>query len=176
MLGSFPPKKEKWSMEFFYPNWINDMWRIWGIVFYNDKHYFEIKGEKCFDKDKIVSFCKEKGFALYDTASEVIRLKDNASDKFLEVVEPTDIRALLRRVPQCRVIVTTGEKATTTLCNTLSIPEMLSVGQYVPIPGLCVDGYPVVLYRLPSSSRAYPLSLPKKAEAYRQMFKFCGVE
>ena len=24
-LGTFPPKAEKWSMEFFYPNKINDM-------------------------------------------------------------------------------------------------------------------------------------------------------
>ena len=52
MLGSFPPKKEKWSMDFFYPNWINDMWRIWGLIFYNDKRHFEIKGEKRFDKNK----------------------------------------------------------------------------------------------------------------------------
>ena len=112
MLGSFPPKKEKWSMEFFYPNWINDMWRIWGLIFYNDKHYFEIKGEKRFDKDKVVGFCKEKGFALYDTASEVIRLKDNASDKFLEVVAQTDVKALLNSLPECENIVTTGQKAT----------------------------------------------------------------
>ena len=27
-LGTFPPKPEKWSMEFFYPNKINDMWRV----------------------------------------------------------------------------------------------------------------------------------------------------
>ena len=23
-LGSFPPPKARWSMDFFYPNWIND--------------------------------------------------------------------------------------------------------------------------------------------------------
>lgn len=23
MLGSFPPPKARWSMDFFYPNWIN---------------------------------------------------------------------------------------------------------------------------------------------------------
>ena len=23
MLGSFPPPKARWSMEYFYPNWIN---------------------------------------------------------------------------------------------------------------------------------------------------------
>ena len=27
-LGSFPPPREKWSMEFFYPNFINDFWRV----------------------------------------------------------------------------------------------------------------------------------------------------
>ena len=59
MLGSFPPKQERWSMNFFYPNWINDMWRIMGLIFYEDKHYFEIKGEKKFDKEKIEKFCGE---------------------------------------------------------------------------------------------------------------------
>ena len=43
MLGSFPPKEDKWSMRFFYPNWINDMWRIMGYIFYNDKEYFIVE-------------------------------------------------------------------------------------------------------------------------------------
>mgnify|MGYP001188992102 CR=1 FL=1 len=34
ILGSFPPKKERWSMDFFYPNFNNDMWRIFGLVFF----------------------------------------------------------------------------------------------------------------------------------------------
>ena len=84
MLGSFPPAQKRWSMDFFYPNWINDMWRIIGTVFFYDKEHFIIKGEKKFDKKKIVEFCTERGIGLYDTATEVRRLKDNASDKFLE--------------------------------------------------------------------------------------------
>lgn len=40
MLGSFPPQKKRWSMEFYYPNWNNDMWRITGFLFFNDKDYF----------------------------------------------------------------------------------------------------------------------------------------
>ena len=86
MLGSFPPQRKRWSMEFFYPNAQNDMWRIMGTIFYGDKHYFEIVSERRFDRDKIVDFCQSKGIALYDTAVEVRRLKDNASDKFLEIV------------------------------------------------------------------------------------------
>lgn len=171
MLGSFPPKQERWSMHFFYPNWINDMWRIMGLIFYNDRHHFEVVGVKCFDRERIVDFCLSKGIALYDTARVVRRLKDNASDKFLEVVEPTDVPALLQSLPQCSTIVTTGEKATDTLCVLLGV-ERPAVGGYVE--GHCA-GRLVRLYRMPSSSRAYPLALDKKAEIYRTLFEYLGM-
>ena len=165
MLGSFPPKKEKWSMEFFYPNWINDMWRIWGLIFYNDKHYFEVKGEKRFDKDKVIDFCKEKGFALYDTASEVVRLKDNASDKFLEVVTQTDVKALLESLPECENIVTTGQKATDIIIDIFQCEEP-KVGEKTEIN---YNGRIINFWRMPSSSRAYPMKVEEKAEFYRKI-------
>lgn len=96
MLGSFPPKPERWCMDFFYPNWINDMWRIMGLVFYGDKEHFTLlPARKGFDLDCIEAFLQEKGIALYDMATVVRRLKDNASDKFLDVVEATDWRGLV---------------------------------------------------------------------------------
>lgn len=94
MLGSFPPQKKRWSMEFYYPNWNNDMWRITGFLFFNDKDYFINKTKKAFCKERLISFLQEKGIALFDTASAIRRLQDNASDKFLEVVQPTDVPAL----------------------------------------------------------------------------------
>ena len=57
-LGSFPPPRARWCMDFFYPNWINDFWRIMGVVFFCDANWFVVKGEKIFDKQKIVGFCK----------------------------------------------------------------------------------------------------------------------
>ena len=175
-LGSFPPQRKRWCMDFFYPNFINDHWRIEGFIFFGDKDYFVDTEVKTFRLERIIPFLEQKGIGFYDTATAVCRLKDNASDKFLEVVEPTDIHALLGSIPQCSVIVTTGEKATQTICHTLGIPQMPSVGEYVSTRMLNGQGQEIFLYRLPSSSRAYPMSLPKKAEAYRQMFKFCGVE
>lgn len=175
-LGSFPPQRKRWCMDFFYPNFINDHWRIEGLIFFGDKDYFVDTEAKTFRLERIIPFLEQKGIGFYDTATAVRRLKDNASDKFLEVVEPTDIHALLGSIPQCRVIVTTGEKATQTICHTLGIPQMPSVGEYVSTRMLNGQGQEIFLYRLPSSSRAYPMSLPKKAEAYRQMFEFCGVE
>ena len=110
MLGSFPPQRVRWSMDFFYPNLQNDMWRIVGLVFFGDKGYFLTPDAKRFDKERIVRFCEEKGLALYDTAEEIIRLKNNASDNFLQVVREVDLAQLLAAVPTCRAIVTTGQK------------------------------------------------------------------
>ena len=115
MLGSFPPQKKRWSMEFYYPNLNNDMWRIFGILFFDDKDYFLNETRKAFCRERIIDFLNEKGIALFDTASSIRRLQDNASDKFLEVVEATDVTALLRQLPECKAIVTTGQKATDTL-------------------------------------------------------------
>ena len=36
MLGSFPPPKARWCMDFFYPNRTNMMWEIFGLVFFDD--------------------------------------------------------------------------------------------------------------------------------------------
>jgi len=88
------------------------------------------------------------------------------------VVIPTDIPALLQQLPHCLAIVTTGEKATDTICASLQIAEMPKVDTFVPIPNTYnQDGKQLVLYRLPSSSRAYPLAFDKKVEAYRKMFE-----
>ena len=37
MLGSFPPPRERWKMDFYYPNFQNDMWRIFGCVFFDNR-------------------------------------------------------------------------------------------------------------------------------------------
>ena len=154
-------------MEFYYPNYLNDMWRIFGLVFFDDALHFVDTEAKTYRLDDIVSFLNDKGIGIYDTASAVRRLQDNASDRFLEVVVPTDVELLLGQMPHCRAIVTTGQKATDTLCDLLSIAEP-PLGHYTEFQHA---GQPFRLYRMPSTSRAYPLSLQKKADAYAQMFR-----
>lgn len=179
MLGSFPPKKEKWSMEFFYPNWINDMWRIWGLIFFCDKEHFTASGDdgipvKRFDRSRCVSFASENGIAMFDTACEVIRLKDNASDKFLEVVTPTDLNRLLNEIPECKAIVTTGQKAAEIISETFGCKEP-PIGDYTECMAGKGKNRSIRFWRMPSSSRAYPLALEKKAEYYRKMFEKEGI-
>ena len=176
-LGSFPPQRKRWSMDFFYPNFINDHWRIQGQVFFADRNHFVDLPARCFKLEQVAHFCREKGFAYFDAATAIRRTKDNAADQFLEVVEATDIAALASKLPCLRVIVTTGQKATDTICTTLRIAHAPSVNEQVEVADLHnADGTPVVLYRLPSSSRAYPLAFNKKVEAYRQMFRTFGIE
>lgn len=180
-------------MEFFYPNWINDFWRVQGLIFYNDKDYFSPlapKGgtsitAKRFDKAKIIAHCKEHGLAFYDTARKVRRLKDNADDNFLEIVEGTDVFALLKQMPECRTIVTTGGKASEELQRYFEKKGVRAVGEdtaiKVPKVGDCTKvqynssslrgGWEGSWWRMPSTSRAYPMKLEKKAEYYRRLFE-----
>ncbi|WP_018109002.1 uracil-DNA glycosylase family protein [Bacteroides propionicifaciens] len=168
MLGSFPPPLKRWSMPFFYPNFTNDMWRIIGLIFFNDKLHFVDQKNKTFHQAEIESFLKQTGIAIFDTATVVRRLKDNASDKFLEVVEPTDLKHLLDQIPQCLAIITTGEKATSVLQLEFGFNQTPKVGTYITFN---YKNREIRLYRMPSSSRAYPIKVEKKADAYRTVFK-----
>ncbi|MBQ9558835.1 MAG: uracil-DNA glycosylase family protein [Bacteroidaceae bacterium] len=165
-LGSFPPPRARWSMDFFYPNFINDFWRIMGLLHFSDAQHFVVPGEKRFDRERIVAFCHERGLAFYDTARRVCRLKDNASDDHLEIVAPSDIASLLRPMPSCHDIVTTGGKASEALQAQLGFP-LPPIGEYAEGEAF---GRSLRWWRMPSSSRAYPLKLEKKADFYARLF------
>ena len=171
MLGSFPPPRARWSMEFYYPNLQNDMWRIYGLLFFGDKDYFLEKGKKAFSRERLVAFLEETGVALFDTAMEVIRQRGNASDQFLEIVTPVDLEAVLERIPECKAIVTTGQKATDTLLAMVRVKAPKAGG----FSDFEYKGRALRLYRMPSSSRAYPKPLGEKAAEYRIMFHDLGM-
>jgi len=189
-------------MNFFYPNPQNDMWRIIGLAFYGDKDHFVEQGQKTaalkeqgtkiaalkeqrvktaalkeqgaksgFRYEEIVAFCQAKGIAIFDTAQAVIRLQGNAADEHLEIVEQTDIAELLQQLPLCHNICCTGGKAAQTLAEILHCATP-KVGEYIMTD---FADRTVHFWRMPSSSRAYPLSLVKKTAAYRRMFETIGL-
>ena len=160
-------------MDFYYPNFQNDMWRIFGLVFFADKDYFVTAGGKAFKEGLIRDFLHEKGIAISDTAHQVVRLQGNASDKFLQIVTPLDLAALLAPMPHCDVVMTTGELATDTLVSLMpSETAKPAIGAYSEAE---FAGRRLRLYRLPSSSRAYPLPLAEKAAAYARFFAEIGL-
>lgn len=172
MLGSFPPSRRRWCMDFFYPNFINDMWRIFGLVFFGDKERFVDIERSVFRREDIMRFLEEKGVALYDTACAVRRTKNTASDKDLEIVTPTDIDALLRRIPSCVAVATTGQKATDVFTSHFGMRQP-KVGTSEPF---IFEGRQMRLYRMPSSSRAYPMKVENKAAYYEKMFEEIGLK
>ena len=173
MMGTFPPAAEKRAMEFHYPNFQNDMWRVYGLIFFNDKDHFRKGDEKAFDPERIKAFLDQKGIASCPTVYKAIRGHGNASDAFLEVVEPVNLKDILGQVPDVAHICTTGGKATEILLGLL--PEKVKLPKTNETINFVYDGRELSLTRLPSTSRAYPLSLVKKAEAYRDLFKNCGL-
>ena len=173
MLGSFPPPQNRWKMNFYYPNYQNDMWRIFGLIFFSDKNHFLDLPNKNFKEIQIREFLFQIGIGIFDTAYQIKRLQGNASDKFLEIVTPTDLSALLEQMPMCHTIMTTGDKATDTLMQHFpDQPVKPMIGQSVQVN---YGNRELSLYRLPSSSRAYPLALEKKADIYKQFFQQIGL-
>ena len=168
MLGTFPPSEKRWSMKFYYPNFQNDMWRIVGHCHFGDKQHFVDDNGKRFRLQELASFLSDMGIALYDTCTRVVRTKNTASDKDLEVVEETDLTAMLRQLPQCRAVVTAGQLATSIASRQFGV-EVPKMGAYADFE---LDGRTIRLYRMPSSSRAFPMSIEQKARHYQEVFSF----
>ncbi len=168
IMGTFPPGTHRWSMDFFYPNRTNDFWFMMGLLFFGDKDALYDREASTFRLDEIKKLLTDKGIAMSDTGHKVRRLKGNASDKFLEIVEPVNFAALRACMPLCTDVATTGEKATNVLAS-LTGTEVPGMGESV----ITSDG--LRLWRMPSTSRAYPLALEKKAAYYRRLFQSAAI-
>ena len=84
------------------------------------------------------------------------------------MVTPLAPAEVLAKIPQCEAIVVTGQKAMDTLIAMLPPVEEPKVGSY---SRFTLSDRIFRLYRMPSSSRAYPKPLEEKAAVYRGMFE-----
>lgn len=167
MLGSFPPPRKRWCMFFFYPNRTNMMWEIFGEVFFNDSQRLVDAEHRTFRLSEVRALLEERGIAIFDTATAVRRLSSNASDKDLQIVEKTDIVALLDKIPLCHDIVCTGQKSFSVLTEDYGV-EVPKMGEYNEFS---INGRQMHLWRMPSSSRAFPMPLKEKASYYRRLME-----
>ena len=157
MLGTFPPAPKRWAMEWYYPNYTNDMWRIFGLAFFEDKMHFIDEANKTYKLQELKQFLKEKGVAIFDTALRIRRTTGTASDK------------VLRSLPECKSILAAGQLATKVFTEHYNIDaRKMKMGEYRTFS---FEGRTLKLYREPSSSRAYPMRVEEKATYYKQMFK-----
>ena len=173
LLGTFPPAPKRWCMEWYYPNYTNDMWRIFGYVFFEDKKYFVDEANKTYKLDLLRAFLKDKGIAIFDTALRIRRTTGTASDKDLEIVEPAYLDHMLPVLPQCKAVLAAGQLATKVFTDHYQIDaRKMQMGDYKEFT---FEGRTIRLYREPSSSRAYPMKVEKKAEYYKQMLSEVGL-
>ena len=168
IMGTFPPAAKRWSMDFYYPNRTNDFWYMMGLIFMGDRMALVDKSSKSFKLDEIKKLLSKHGIAMNDTGRKIRRLQNNASDKFLEIIEPVPLFDLLAKMPECKTIATTGEKAANVIAE-MTGTEAPKMGAMVQTP----DG--IDIWRMPSTSRAYPLPLEKKAAYYETMFRHSGI-
>ncbi len=168
IMGTFPPGEHRWSMPFYYPNPINDFWRICGLLFLDDKNALYDAERKCFREEDCRQLASLHHIALNDTGREVRRLKGNASDKFLEIITPVPLYDLLKEIPDCHAVATTGEKAAGVVAEITGTP-LPKMGEMVE----SADG--LRIWRMPSTSRAYPMKMERKAEFYAQLFRSAGI-
>lgn len=168
IMGTFPPGAHRWSMNFYYPNRTNDFWYMMGLIFFGDRNALFDSCTKTFRLDDIKTLLNNKGIALNDTGYKVRRLKGNASDKFLEIVEPVNLSALIAQMPHCTDIATTGEKAAQVVADlTSTVPPKM--GDFT------LDTNGIRLWRMPSTSRAFPMKLQLKADYYSELFRKAGI-
>ena len=168
IMGTFPPGAHRWSMDFYYPNPTNDFWKIMGLIFLGNPDALRDSSGRKYDVDAVKTLMTEKHIALNDTARRVRRLKGNASDKFLEIIEPVPLFELLAAMPDCNAVATTGEKAAGVIAELTSTP-LPRMGEMI------TDENGLMIFRMPSTSRAYPLALQKKADYYADMFRKVGI-
>lgn len=165
-LGTFPPKAQKWGMNFYYPNKINDFWRILGKIFHGDYSHFIDKETNLFNKEKIIATLDLHKIAIADIAVKVYRQKDNASDKYLEIIDTLDLIGILSKTPSCKYIVATGQKS----AETIAMITDTAVPKIGDSTKASINNHEIKIYRMPSTSRAYPLAIDKKTELYHQLF------
>ena len=176
LCGTFPPKSDKWAMDFFYPNFQNDMWRVFGLLFFDEPDHFFDRQNKKIDREGIKRLLTLHHIGIGETAREVIRTKDNASDKYLEIVTPVDLPAMLAGIPDCEVVATTGEKAASVISALTGTP-LPAMGEKTECVVKMADGAErrFLHWRVPSTSRAFPMKLEKKADYYADLFRYCKV-
>ncbi len=170
MLGSFPPKNAsagRWSSSS--PNLQNDMWRIVGYYGATRCTSWN-RADGGFDRERIEAFCRERGIALYDTAVEVIRLKDNASDNFLQVVREVISKPCWPafRLPGRRHDGTEGHR------HAARHHGLRRTGRGGRADALC-GARPDAVAHASSSSQASRVPWSGKAEFYRKVFSENGI-
>lgn len=138
LCGTFPPVRR--SIHFYYPNPNNDMWKVLGLVFFDDADaFYTLAGctspllsssskplgglavTRALDEARILHFADSQPVGFFDACRRVRRRLGTSADENIEALERTDVvRDVLLHTPHCAAIIATSTLALTLLLDDLS--------------------------------------------------------
>jgi G:T/U-mismatch repair DNA glycosylase len=173
VIGTFPPVKERWSYEFFYPNIQNLFWKILAKI---AGHELSLSGSEMVHNRKEILHVLKVGIT--DMGGTIIRLKQDSKDESLEIVEYMNILGIIQSHPTIRKIILTSSSGRSSAFGWFkeylaknSIVCVVPSGKkplhfQVVLSGRTIDVY--ILYS-PSPRAANRISPEKLVEMYRSV-------
>ena len=80
----------------------------------------------------------------------------------MQVIERINLSEIITQIPDCKSIISTGDKSAEIVADILGV-KTPAVGEFVEA---VFSNRTIRLYRMPSTSRAFPLKIEVKVQAY----------
>ncbi|MDA3616699.1 hypothetical protein [Polluticaenibacter yanchengensis] len=172
IAGTFPPTRNNWSFDFFYPNKTNFFWRVMSAV--ANKPLQFIKGEEAVAERK--ALLDSLKLTVTDMGKTIRRLQNNSLDENLEAITFMDIQHILQQKPGINKIIFTSSSGKSNAAKwfqkyitLLHIPHKFPKGNkpvksQVTLAGRKIEL--VILYS-PSARAANRISFERLVELYK---------
>ncbi len=109
ILGTFPPRKEQWDFDFYYPNKKNKFWKVLAeIAGYKLKDFNESISDKVQEVEEKKYILRLLKLGITDIALKIIRQKNSSLDQNLFLLEFRDIFQILDQNPKIQTLILTS--------------------------------------------------------------------
>ncbi len=104
LVGTFPPTRNNWSFDFFYPNRFNFFWRLMAAIAAKPLQHFS-GPEAVTERKALLDSLK---ITITDMGQTIARIRNNSSDENLVALAYMDIFRILEARPHIRKIIFTS--------------------------------------------------------------------
>jgi G:T/U-mismatch repair DNA glycosylase len=171
ILGNFPPHRKKWDYEFYYPNKINNFWKVLAAL--AGKPLKEMKGGPAVEERKRIMEKLKVG--VFNIAKSIKRKGVSARDTDIEIVEYNDLVSVLKKHKELRKIVLAGYSAPNSTARkfieyldlqgiSFERPTLIKMGSTFKIR---FENREIECVILNSTSTAFPIKLDVLVEQFR---------
>lgn len=175
ILGNFPPHPRRWDYEFYYPNKINNFWKVLAAIAGHE--LTEMKGTAAVEERKRIM--KKLKAGVYNIAKTIRRKGESARDTDIEIVEYNDILSVIRKHKELKRIILAGYSAPNSTAK--KFMEYLELNEVrFERPAAIKSGTRFTIRTgnreiecviLNSTSTAFPIKLEKLIEQFKPHFE-----